>query len=77
MESGSTEHTQLQKIRSLLSSDLMHVAPGKKITKHAFTWNPDGTLATLKAYDGETLLFTLSFAWNPDGSLEEVSRSDA
>jgi len=77
MESGSTEHKQLQKIRSLLSANLTRLEPGQKITKQAFTWNPDGTLATLKMYDGETLLFTLSFSWNPDGTLKEVARSDA
>jgi len=50
---------------------------GKRITKLAFTWNSDGTLATLKAYDVEVLLFTLSFIWNADGTLKEVARSDA
>jgi len=77
MESDSTPHKQLQKIRSLLSADLMRLEPGQKITKQEFTWNPDGTIATLKAYDGEELLFTLSFTWNADGTLKEVSRSDA
>jgi hypothetical protein len=50
---------------------------GKRITKLAFTWNSDGTLATLKAHEGETLLFILSFTWNVDGTLKEVIRSDA
>jgi len=50
---------------------------GRRTTKLAFTWNSDGTLATLRAYDGEALLFTLSFAWNADGTLKEVSRTDA
>ncbi len=50
---------------------------GKRITKLAFAWNLGKTLATLEAYDGETLLFTLSFSWNADGTLKEVSRSDA
>jgi hypothetical protein len=50
---------------------------GKRITKLAFEWNPDKTLANLEAYDGETLLFTLAFSWNVDGTLKEVSRSDA
>lgn len=48
---------------------------GKKITKLGFTWGTDGTLATLKAYDGEDLLFTLSFSWNLDGTLREVART--
>ena len=55
--------------------DLMAPGPGKKITKLAFTWNADGTLETLKAYDGAELLFTLTFSWNPDGSLKEVART--
>ncbi|MCW4017996.1 MAG: hypothetical protein NWF00_04870 [Candidatus Bathyarchaeota archaeon] len=53
---------------------LMAAPPGKKITKLAFTWNPDGTVSTLSAYDGEELLFTLTFIWNA-GNLEEISRS--
>lgn len=48
---------------------------GKKITKLAFTWNPNGTVAALKAYDGDELLFTLVFSWNPDGTLREVART--
>jgi hypothetical protein len=55
--------------------DLMAIPPGKKITKLAFTWNVDGTLETLKAYDGAELLFTLTFTWNVDGTLKEVARS--
>jgi hypothetical protein len=74
-EPGSTDHAQLQKIRSLLFADLMRVPPGKQISKNAFTWNGDGTLATLKAYDGAELLFTLTFSWNVAGTLSEVART--
>ncbi|MEM3626434.1 MAG: hypothetical protein QXZ25_00200 [Candidatus Bathyarchaeia archaeon] len=56
-------------------SDLMAPPPGNKITRLAFTWNGDGTVNTIKAYDGEDLLFTLTFTWNVDGSLREVVRS--
>ncbi len=49
--------------------------PGRKITKLAFTWNPDGTVNTLTAYDGAEAIFTLTFAWNADGSLREAARS--
>jgi hypothetical protein len=49
--------------------------PGRKLTKLAFTWNADGTVATLKTYDGADLLFTLTFTWNGDGSLKEVART--
>ncbi len=49
--------------------------PGRKLTKAAFSWNLDGTLATLKAYEDVDLLFTLTFSWNVDGSLKEVTRS--
>jgi hypothetical protein len=58
-------------------SDLMAPPSGKKLTKVEFTWNPEGTLAILKAYDSTTLLFTLNFSWNADGSLKEVNRTDA
>jgi hypothetical protein len=55
--------------------DIMAPPSGKRITKLAFTWNPNGTLATLKAYDGEELLFTLTFSWNAEGALQSVTRS--
>lgn len=49
--------------------------PGRKLTKLGFTWNPDGTLGSLRAYDGVDLLFTLSFTWNLEGTLREVART--
>jgi hypothetical protein len=48
---------------------------GCKLTKVSFTWNQDGTVATLAAYDGIDLLFTLAFTWNGDGTLQEITRS--
>jgi hypothetical protein len=57
--------------------DLMAPPSGKRITRLEFSWNADGTLATLKAYESVALLFTLSFSWNADGTLREVNRSDA
>ena len=59
-----------------IHSALMDIAcppPGRRITKLAFMWNVDGTLASLKAYDGADLLFTLTFTWN--GTLSEVART--
>jgi hypothetical protein len=58
-------------------SDLMAPPSGKRLTKIEFSWNPEGTLATLKAYESTTLLFTLNFSWNVDGTLKEVNRTDA
>lgn len=58
-------------------SEIAAPPPGRKITRLSFSWNPEGTLASLKAYDGETELFTLSFEWNPDSTLKEVSRTIA
>jgi hypothetical protein len=49
--------------------------PGRRITKLAFTWNSDGTLAALRAYDGADMLFTLAFSWNMEGTLKEVART--
>jgi len=56
-------------------SDIMAPPPGKKITKFAFSSNADGTVATIKAYMGTELLFTLTFTWNADGTLSEIVRS--
>jgi hypothetical protein len=61
-------------IHSALSG-LMAPPPGRKVTRLAFTWNPDGTVQTLKAHDGDELLFTLTFSWNVDGTLKEVART--
>ena len=61
-------------IHSALSG-IMAPPSGKKVTKCAFTWNLDGSVATLKAYQGNELLFTLTFTWNVDGTLNQVARS--
>jgi len=45
------------------------------LSKLELTWNPDGTLATLKAFKGAELLYTLTFTWNADGTLQSTSRS--
>ncbi|MEM3699852.1 MAG: hypothetical protein QXL57_03160 [Candidatus Bathyarchaeia archaeon] len=63
-------------IHSALSG-IMAPPSGRKITKLSFSWNADGTLATLKAYEGNNEIFTLVFTWNPDGTLKEVNRTDA
>lgn len=55
--------------------DLTCPPPGRKLTKLGFTWSPEGTLASLRAYDGADLLFTLAFTWNVDGTLGEVART--
>lgn len=62
-------------IHSALSS-ISAPPSGERITRLAFTWDPNGTLNTTKAYDGTVLLFTLAFEWNADGTLKEVTRSD-
>jgi hypothetical protein len=65
-----------ESIHDAVLSQLTSAPTGKKVAKFSFSWNVDGTVATIKAYDsGGTLLFTLTFSWNPDGTLKEVSRS--
>ena len=49
--------------------------PGRKITKIGFTWQPDGTLASLQAKDGADVLFVLNFSWDAAGNLVEVART--
>ena len=48
--------------------------PGHRVTKWVFTWNIDDTMATAAAYEGASLLFTLTYTWN-SGNLESVVRS--
>lgn len=60
-------------IHSALSG-LVAAPPGKKVTKFAFTWNTDGALASLRAYDGADMLFTLTFTWS-SGNLQDITRS--
>jgi hypothetical protein len=69
-----TDHLQLQYIRAALS-DIMAPPKDKKVTKVAFTWYANGTLETLRAYDGAELLFTLTFTWNADSTLQQVART--
>jgi hypothetical protein len=64
-----------ESIHNAILSQIASAPLGKKITKFAFTWNPDGTLQTLKFYDGSELLFTLTFTWNADETLKEVERT--
>lgn len=56
-------------------NDLMAPPPGKRITRITFSWQVDGTLKTLQAYQEKVVLFSLSFTWNVDGTLREVTRS--
>ncbi len=53
---------------------IMAPPSGKKVSKLSFTWNADGTAATLSAYDGAELLFTLTFTYD-SGSLKDIVRS--
>ena len=48
--------------------------PGHRISKWAFTWNVDGTIETAIAYEGATVLFTLTYTWD-SGNLESVERA--
>jgi hypothetical protein len=50
--------------------------PGHKITKDTCTWYVNGTLETYKAYEGETLLFTITFTWNVNGTFAGSERTD-
>ena len=38
------------------------------------TWNPDGTLNTMMAYQRGDVLYELQFLWNADGTLSEIRR---
>jgi hypothetical protein len=55
-------------------SDLTCPPPGEKITKQEFGWNADGSLSTLRAFNGLELLFTLTFTW-VGGNLQAVERT--
>jgi membrane protein involved in colicin uptake len=65
-----------ESIHNAILSNLTSAPTGKKICKLEFTWNPDGTIATIKFFgENNELLFTLSFIWNPDGTLQSVART--
>jgi len=75
---GEVPYGRYDEAYRAIHSALMSIAappPGRKITKLAFTWNMDGTLATLTAFDGEETIFTLTFTWNGDGTLKEATRT--
>ena len=76
MEMTEVAYGRYDEAYRAIHSALMDITcppPGRRITKLAFTWNIDGTPASLKAYDGADLLFTLTFTWN--GTLSEVART--
>ncbi len=54
---------------------IMAPPPGKRVTRLAFSWNPDETLATLSAYGASELLFNLTFSWTQNGMLEQIIRT--
>jgi hypothetical protein len=56
-----------ESIHDAILSQLASAPLGKKITKLVGTQNPDGTIATIKAYQDTELLFTLTFTWTADG----------
>ncbi|MCW4024926.1 MAG: hypothetical protein NWF01_07830 [Candidatus Bathyarchaeota archaeon] len=60
-------------IHSALSG-LEAVPSGHRVTKWAFTWNVDGSLATAVAYEDLAVLFTLTYTW-VSGNLQTVVRS--
>jgi hypothetical protein len=64
-----------ESIHNAILSQLTSAPLSKKITKFAFSWNMDGTVATIKAYMDTELLFTLIFTWNAQGQLDSVVRS--
>ena len=75
---GEVPYGRYDEAYKAIHSALMNLTcppPGRKITKLGFTWNADGTIATLAAFDGEENIFTLTFAWNVDGTLKEAARS--
>jgi hypothetical protein len=78
MEMTEVAYGRYDEAYRAIHSALMNLTappPGRKITKVTFSWSVDGTLATLKAYDGVEAIFTLTFSWNLDGSLKEVART--
>jgi len=65
-----------ESIHNAILSSLTSAPSGKSIRKLVFTWNPDGTVATIKFYgENDELLFTLTFSWNADGTLQSVART--
>jgi hypothetical protein len=78
MQMSEVAYNRYDEAYRAIHSALMSITcppPGRRITKLAFTWNGDGTLATLKAYDGADLLFTLAFTWDIGGVMKEVART--
>jgi hypothetical protein len=58
------------------ATDIMWIPPPyNRITKYELTYNADKMVETLKAYQGETLLFTLTFTYNSDKKIISVARN--
>ncbi|MEM3617296.1 MAG: RHS repeat domain-containing protein [Candidatus Bathyarchaeia archaeon] len=54
---------------------IMEPPEGRKITKLEFSYDENGNLSTLKAYEGSELLFTLTLTYDSNQNLVSVTRS--
>lgn len=46
-----------------------------KITKFELTYDANGNVSTIKAYDNATLLYTLTFAYDANQNVASIVRS--
>jgi hypothetical protein len=58
-----------------VTTDLMRVPDGKVISQYDFTYNASGNVATIKAYDGAELLFTLTFSYDATNRITSIART--
>jgi hypothetical protein len=63
-----------ESIHNAILSTLASAPLGTKVTSLSFTYNADGSVNTIKFYQGTTLLFTLTFSYSA-GSVITISRS--
>ena len=81
LQTGHTSTVDADKLDGKHASELIVYSisdppEGHEVTKIEFTWNPDGTVETIKYLEDSTELFTLTFAWNPNGTVQSITRSE-
>lgn len=70
------ENEVFEEVQQSLLRGIAEVPPDKQVTKKAYTYNVNDDLETVKYYDGDELLFTLTYSYYPTTKLfKDIVRS--
>ena len=64
----------LRTLISALTSGIAKPPEGRKVTKFEFTYDADNDITQIKAYENDTLLFTLTFEYDQNKNITSIKR---